>query len=86
MKNVYETKDMYLSAFLIINQSKLIKTVPDGAVVFFHFEDSPKLRDHILKYFARTTSIEPLNYISTIRSLRYLVNDTLNQKRGREDY
>lgn len=77
----YSTRDIYLAAFLIFNQARLIKLEPRENIVWFYFEDSPRITEMALKYFDRSAKVEPMGYNDIIRNLRHMVKDILNSRR-----
>ena len=81
MDHHYITKDIYVAAFLQINGFTLIDTTSKDGIVYFHFKSSKKLDEIVLKYFSRSTTIEPTRFLDEIRQLRHLVQDTLRQKK-----
>lgn len=78
MKQIYQTRDIYLSAFLLLNHHKLIDTDCQGKIIYFSFKDSPSLQNLTLDYFSGQTQVEPLQFLESIKRLRHLVKDRLN--------
>jgi hypothetical protein len=81
MDNHYITKDIYLASFLQINGFTITDTSSTNGTVFFHFKPSKKLDELVLKYFSRSTSVEPTRFLDEIKQLRHLVQDTIRQGR-----
>ncbi len=79
MDNPYITKDIYLTAFLLIHGFPLRYLTTEDRVVFFHFDSTEELEEIILKYFSRNTTVEPTRFLDEIKQLRHLVQDTLRQ-------
>ena len=78
--NYYITKDLYSAAFLLINGFSLINITSENGVVFFHFDYTKDLKELVLNYFSKHTSVEPIRFIDEIKQLRHLIRDTLRQK------
>ena len=80
MKNAYQTRDLYLAAFLLLAGQKLTGTRQTDRIVYFMFPQSPATRQLTLDYFAGNTSVEPLAYIESLKRLRHLVKNRLINK------
>lgn len=70
MTNVYETKDFYLSGFLIAEGVKLLSHRRNGAITTFSFNDNELLKQLIKKYYAMQSLVEPMTYSNALRSLK----------------
>ena len=79
MDNHYVTKDLYIASFLLINNFVLVNTIPDNRIIFFHFKNSTKLEKLLLKYYSRSTTVEPTRFLDEIKHLRHRVRDILRQ-------
>jgi len=76
----YQTCDLYLAAFFMAANCKLLKSFRDqkSRRVYFLFEKSPVITDLKLKYFSREAKIEALNYADNIKSLKSLCHNIMN--------
>ena len=78
MKKIYQSRDLYLSGFLLLHQDiKLINTSSENGIIYFIFENSPKLQTLTLNYFSGEAQIDPLRFIESIKRLRHLIRDRL---------
>lgn len=80
-KNIYSTRDLYLSAALITLGFQLItidyqvegeRQKPIG---YFGFEENDKLRQFINDYRQKKISIIPQDFVTSMRSLQSEVNN-----------
>lgn len=74
MTNIYETKDFYLSGFLIAEGVKLLSHRRNGAITTFSFNDNEMLKQLIKKYYAMQSLVEPMTYSNALRSLKSVLH------------
>lgn len=70
-------KDLYFSAFLLLNGVKLRSISSQGNIVFFEFDDDPKLPTLTAQYFSSQGVVEPLGFLSDLKRLLFLIKDEL---------
>ncbi len=74
MKKTYESKDFYLSAFLIAEGFELHKYFRDNGFTTFIFLDTDDLIEAIRKFHSLKATIEPVRYGNAIKSLKTLIH------------
>lgn len=71
--SVYETKDLYLAAFLRAKSFRLRDVKRNGTrEAVFVFEDRPDREALLLAYYNNEGSIEPLAYVNAWKDLKAL--------------
>lgn len=78
MTDIYETKDFYLSGFLISEGVKLLSHRRNGAITTFSFNDDESLKQLIKKYYAMQAEVEPMRYSNALRSLKSVLHSCNN--------
>lgn len=76
----YQTCDLYLAAFFISANCKMIKATrdPKSHRVYFIFEKNPMMEQLKLDYFSRTAKIAALTFTDNIKSLKSLCHNIMN--------
>lgn len=70
--NVYESSDLYLSAYLILKGEKFeFKKI--GKKTLFTFQSSEHLNLHVNEYLTGRGSCEPLAFTNAIKNLKNLL-------------
>ncbi|MCX6784166.1 MAG: DUF5659 domain-containing protein [candidate division WWE3 bacterium] len=70
--NRFTTKDLHLSAFLVVSFLKVIEIVPDNlsGESWFIFEDCDKCNALEKNYWSQIAQVEPIAYINAIKTLK----------------
>jgi len=76
MKNTkhYQTKDFYLSAYLIAIGFPLVSAIKNAGLTLFEFNESEKLNIAVTDFYSLRATVEPLTYGNTIRSLKTIIH------------
>lgn len=70
--NVYESSDLYLSAYLIL-KGEIFEFKKSGRKTLFIFKSSENLNSHVNGYLTGRGSCEPLAYTNAIKNLKNLL-------------
>lgn len=81
MEKIYEHRDFYLGAYLIVNGCELISHRREFGATVFVFKDEKLLQEAITDYFANNAKVNPLEYSAAIRNLKSIIhnNKTIEQ-------
>jgi len=74
-QNYLESKDLYLSAFLCLNKTRLLKTRKKNSILIFQFEVKPNTNDLVMEFFSGNAKVEPVHYVESIKRLRRLIHE-----------
>ena len=74
MNNIYKNRDFYLSSFLIASGCSLKGSSQSRGITTFEFIDDENTQDLVTKYYSMNALIEPLGFVSAIRTLKSLVH------------
>tara|TARA_Y100000389_G_scaffold149997_1_gene149449 strand:- start:1013 stop:1246 length:234 start_codon:yes stop_codon:yes gene_type:complete len=69
---IYNTSDLYLSAFLKLKGQKF-SVEKDRNKVIFKFNESEELNKYVTEYLTESGSCEPLLYTNSIKNLKNLI-------------
>ena len=83
MKNNFNTKDFYLTAFLLASGFKLLGHSKTAGLTTFEFEETQKLNNAIGSYYGFIGSVEPITYGNAMRTLKSIIHENTN---GIEQY
>ena len=83
MKKQFETKDFYLTAFLLASGFKLLGHTKNAGLTTFEFEETSKLTNTIASYYGFIGSVEPITYGNAMRTLKSIIHENTN---GIEQY
>jgi hypothetical protein len=83
MKNKFETKDFYLTAFLLASGFTLRGHTKNAGLTTFEFEETQKLTNAIGTYYGFASSVEPITYGNSMRTLKSIIHENTN---GIEQY
>ena len=72
MNNNYVTKDLYLSAYLIIKGQKF-KMNKEGKTVNFEFTMTDEIMYYVNEYLMGNGSCEPLSFTNAIKNIKNLI-------------
>jgi hypothetical protein len=76
MQNKYESRDFYLSAYLITSGQKLLSAGRTKSITLFNFEDTAELRRLVDQYYSMQAKADPLAYGSSIRALKSIIHSS----------
>lgn len=83
--DVYDTRDISLAAFLQTYNIELLDTLTkcEGGkdVVFFRFNRTPYLRDHISSFYSGEGKVSALDFYRNLRSLKSTVGKLIANTR-----
>jgi hypothetical protein len=80
MKEIYETRDLPLTAYLVLRDVHFTDRISRGGVVYFIFPKVKSLDSLILDYHSGKGLVEPVAYWETLKRLRRFVMNTLNNQ------
>ena len=83
MKNNFNTKDFYLTAFLLASGFKLLGHSKNAGLTTFEFDDTAKLNNAIVTYYGFSSTVEPITYGNAMRTLKSIIHENTN---GIEQY
>jgi hypothetical protein len=76
----WETKDLYLAAYLRMIGFSLAGMRPEGdRIVYFRFGDSPKRREAEQAYWQRTEKVIPRDWLDQIRAVRSFADELIKE-------
>lgn len=80
MKNTkqYKTKDFYLSAYLIAIGFPLVSAIKNAGLTLFEFNESEKLNIAVTNFYAFQSTVEPITYGNSIRTLKTIIHSNTN--------
>ena len=73
---LFETKDFYLSGFLLCNRFLLIENNREQGFTVFSFQDSPELQQIVKKYYRSETTVDPVFYGMILRQLKGVIHNS----------
>lgn len=78
MNTTYETKDFYLSSFLLATGHPLHGHVKQDGLTIFCFEDTPTLQDAVRRYYGFQAQVNPLTHGNAMRTLKSIIHENTN--------
>lgn len=78
MNNNYETKDFYLTAYLMATGFTLREHSKTAGLTVFRFEQTAELDRAIENYYRFTASVEPITYGNAMRTLKTFIHQNTN--------
>jgi len=75
MNKQFETKDFYLSAFLLASGFKLRGHTKNAGLTTFEFEETQKLTNAIGTYYGFSSSVEPITFGNAMRTLKSMIHE-----------
>jgi hypothetical protein len=76
--NIYNSKDYYLSGFLLCKGFRLIESVRENGFTLFSFQDSPELQQIVTKYYKSEATVDPAVYGMTLRQLKGVMHNSVS--------
>ena len=73
IENTYQSKDFYLSGYLLAIQQKLLSHTRENRITTFIFQDNDELQDAVNKYYNMSAIVNPVIYGQSLRSLKSLI-------------
>ena len=79
-----QTKDFYLSAFLLTAGYKLLDHSRKNGMTTFLFESDDKIDDLVSDYYLMNQTVEPITYSNSVRTLKSIIHSytTSTSNRG----
>jgi len=74
----YESRDLYLSAYLNLNHQRLLGLRQENSIFYFQFEKKPTTEKLIIDFFSGAAKVDPILYIESLKRLRRLINNNKN--------
>jgi len=74
-KELFSTRDFYLSAFLKTKDIKLVRTVRQGRITIFYFNNENGLEQLITSFYANGEEVNANRFVNSIRDLKSLVHN-----------
>ncbi len=72
--HIYESKDFYLSSFLLSAGCNLIDTPVNRGITTFMFEEDEVLDKQIKEFYSLKASVEPTKYANAIKTLKSILH------------
>ena len=73
-QNIFQHKDFYLCAYLIVQNCQLIKHERNGNSTTFTFLDSAELQNFVTDYYNMKGYVEPTKYSAVIKQLKSMIH------------
>ena len=79
-----QTKDFYLSAFLLTTGHKLLDHSRKNGMTTFLFESDDEIDDIVSDYYSMNQNVEPISYSNSVRTLKSIIHSytTSTSNRG----
>lgn len=74
LMQIFESKDFYLSSFLLCSGCNLVDTPAIHGVTTFMFEENEILNKLIKEFYSLKASVEPTKYANAIKTLKSLLH------------
>ncbi len=78
MSPSFETKDFYLTAFLMASGFQLRCHSKSAGLTVFTFDETPELTNAIGSYYGFTGSVEPITFGNCMRTLKTFIHENTN--------
>ena len=72
----YQSKDFYLSSFLLCAGCNLIDTPVSNGVTTFTFEEDEILNKLVQEFYSLRASVEPTKYANSIKTLKTILHNS----------
>ena len=73
IENTYQSKDFYLSGYLLAIQQKLLSHTRENRITTFIFQDTNDLQEAVERYYNMAANVNPVIYGQSLRSLKSLI-------------
>jgi len=85
----HESRDFYLSGYLVASGEKLIDYWRSSGITTFIFEQTDRLNELIRQYYGMDASVNPIIYGQSLKNLKSIIysNENTNEpypKNGRD--
>ena len=85
----HESRDFYLSGYLVASGEKLIDYWRSSGITTFIFEQTDRLNELIRDYYGMSSKVNPVIYAQSLKNLKSIIysNENTNepyQKNGRD--
>lgn len=78
MNKIYETKDFYLTAYLMATGFTLRGHTKTAGLTIFRFEQTSALDSAIESYYRFTGLVEPITFGNALRTLKTFIHQNSN--------
>ena len=72
-ENTYQSRDFYLSGYLLAIQQKLLSHTRENRITTFIFQDTNDLQEAVERYYNMAANVNPVIYGQSLRSLKSLI-------------
>ena len=73
IENTYQSRDFYLSGYLLAIQQKLLSHTRENRITTFIFQDTNELHEAVERYYNMSANVNPVVYGQSLRSLKSLI-------------
>jgi hypothetical protein len=73
IENTYQSRDFYLSGYLLAIQQKLLSHTRENRITTFIFQDTNDLQEAVERYYNMSANVNPVVYGQSLRSLKSLI-------------
>ena len=73
IENTYQSRDFYLSGYLLAIQQKLLSHTRENRITTFIFQDTNDLQEAVERYYNMAANVNPVIYGQSLRSLKSLI-------------
>jgi hypothetical protein len=73
-ENTYQSRDFYLSGYLLAIQQKLLSHTRENRITTFIFQDTNELHQAVERYYNMSANVNPVIYGQSLRSLKSLIH------------
>jgi hypothetical protein len=74
IENTYQSRDFYLSGYLLAIQQKLLSHTRENRITTFIFQDTNDLQEAVERYYNMAANVNPVVYGQSLRSLKSLIH------------
>jgi hypothetical protein len=82
MNNEYKTKDIYVSAVLLVLGYRLSDITTSGKIAFFHFENPEENIEYVVQnYWTNQIDVPAMSLFTAFKELKHMMYDRFKSKR-----
>jgi len=71
---IFETRDFYLSGYLLCKGYRLEDSIREHGFTVFYFQDNPELQRTVKQFYKSETTVDPLVYGMLLRQLKGIMH------------
>ena len=79
MKTIYQTKDFYLTAYLMASGFTLRGHIKNAGLTVFKFDETPQLNNSVANYYGFTATVNPILHGNAMRTLKSIIHSHTNE-------